>query len=134
MNTKKFLLASLAVFVTIQILDFVIHNLILGATYESLQAVWRPDMMDKMWIMYVTGVIFSLLFVFIFSKGYEGKGVMEGIRFGFWIGLFVHFVGSFNQFVVYPISYGLTWKWIIYGVIELMIAGAVAALIYRPSK
>ena len=77
MNIKKFLIASLLVFVTLQILEYVIHNLILSSTYESLQAVFRPDMMDKMWIFYLTGIIFSLLFVYIFSKGYEGKGVAE---------------------------------------------------------
>ena len=134
MNTKKFLLTSLAVFVTLQILDFVIHNLILAADYEALVAVWRPDMMDKMWVMYITGIVFSLLFVYIFSKGQEGKGVMEGVKYGFIIGLLVVFVGSFNQFVVYPIPYGLTWKWIIYGLIEFVILGAVTALIYKPEK
>jgi hypothetical protein len=134
MNTKKFLLASLAVFVTLQILDFVIHNLILGAAYTATQEVWRTDMTDKMWVMYITGAVFSLLFVYIFSKGYEGKGLMEGIKYGLIIGLVVYFVGSFNQFVVYPIPYGLTWQWVIYGLIELMIAGAVAALIYKTKE
>lgn len=75
MNTKKFLLASLAVFITLLILDFVIHNLLLVSVYESIQEVFRPEMMDKMWIMYLTGAIFSLLFVYIFTKGYEGKGI-----------------------------------------------------------
>ena len=134
MNTKKFLLASLAVFVTLQILDYVIHSLILGSTYDSIQEIFRPDMADKMWVMMLMSAIFSLLFVFIFTKGYENKGVMEGIKFGLLIGLIVHFVGSFNQYVVYPVPYGLTWKWIIYGLIELMTAGAVVALIYKPKN
>ena len=97
MNIKKFLIASLVVFVTLQILDYVIHSLILMSAYESLQAVFRPDMMDKMWIFYLTGIIFSLLFVYIFSKGYEGKGVAEGAKYGLLIGLIVHLVGSYNQ-------------------------------------
>jgi len=132
MNTKKFLLASFGVFVTIQILDFVIHNLILGSTYENIQGLFRTDMADKMWVMYVTGIVFSLLFVYIFTKGYEGKGILEGVKYGLLIGLVVHFVGSFNQFVVYPVPYILMWKWIIYGTIEVMAAGAVTALIYKP--
>lgn len=132
MSTKKFLLASLAVFVTLQILDYVIHSLILGSTYAGIQEIFRPDMADKMWVMMLMSAIFSLLFVFIFTKGYENKGVMEGIKYGLLIGLIVHFVGSFNQYVVYPVPYGLIWKWIIYGLIELMAVGAVAALIYKP--
>lgn len=134
MNMKKFLLTSLAVFVTYQILEFVIHNIVLSSDYEGLMSVWRPDMMDKIWIMYVTGAIFSLLFVYIFTKGQEGKGVMEGVKYGFIIGLLVSFVGAFNQYMVYPITYALTWKWTIYGLIELMILGAVTALIYKPEK
>ncbi|NHZ86847.1 MAG: hypothetical protein GWP19_13395 [Planctomycetia bacterium] len=134
MNTKKFLLASLAVFITLQILDFVIHNLLLGSVYESIQEVFRPDMMDKMWIMYLTGAIFSLLFVYIFSKGYEGKGLIEGAKYGLIIGLFFSLVGSYNQYVVYPLPYSLVLKWFIYGTIELIIAGVVLALVYKPKE
>jgi len=134
MNTKKYLLASLAVFVTLLILDFVIHNLILSSAYESIQEIFRPDMMDKMWIMYVTGIIFSLLFVYIFSKGYEGKGIVEGLKYGLIIGLVVHLVGSYNQYAVYPLPYSLVLKWFIYGTIELMIAGIVLALVYKPKE
>ena len=134
MNTKKFLLASLAVFVTLQLLDFVIHSLLLGSVYNSIQDVFRPDMMDKMWIMYLTGAIFSLLFVYIFSKGYEGKGIAEGAKYGLIIGLVVHLVGSYNQYVVYPLPYSLALKWFLYGTIELILAGIVAALIYKPSE
>ena len=134
MNTKKFLLTSLAVFVTLQILDFVIHGLLLGSVYDSLQETFRPDMASKMWIMYLTGAIFSLLFVYIFSKGYEGKGITEGAKYGLIVGLIVHLVGSYNQYVVYPLPYSLALKWFLYGTIELILAGIVAALIYKPSE
>jgi len=132
MNFKKLILASLAVFITLQILDFVIHNVLLGTMYESLQSVFRTDMMEKMWIMYLTGIIFSFLFVYIYSKGYEGKGLFEGAKYGLIIGLVVHLVGSYNQYVVYPINYYLALQWFIYGTIELIIAGVVTAAIYKP--
>lgn len=134
MNTKKFLLASLAVFVTFQILDYVTRNLLLVSVYESIQEVFRPEMMDKMWIMYLTGAIFSLLFVYIFTKGYEGKGIAEGAKYGLIIGLFVSLTGSYNQYVVYPLPYSLALKWFLYGTIELIIAGVVLALVYKPKE
>jgi hypothetical protein len=134
MNTKKFLLASLAVFITLLILEFVIHKLLLVSVYESVQEVLRPDMKDKMWIMYLTGIIFSLLFVYIFSKGYEGKGIIEGAKYGLIIGLVVHLVGSYNQYVVYPLPYGLVLKWFIYGTIEMIVAGIVLAFVYKPKE
>lgn len=134
MNIKKFVLASIAVFITLQLLDFIIHNLLLGATYESLHAVFRPNMMDKMWIMYITSIIFSMLFVYIFTKGYEGKGLFEGAKYGLIIGLVVHLVGSYNQYVVYPITYYLALQWFIYGTLELIIAGFVVAAIYKSKE
>ena len=134
MNTKKFLLASLAVFITLLILEFVIHKFLLVTVYESVQEVLRPDMKDKMWIMYLTGIIFSLLFVYIFSKGYEGKGIIEGAKYGLIIGLVVHLVGSYNQYVVYPLPYSLVLKWFIYGTIEMIVAGIVLAFVYKPKE
>ncbi len=65
MNIKRYLLASLVVFITFQALDFVIHNIILMKAYQSLSALWRPDMMSLMWVMYLSSAIMSLLFVYI---------------------------------------------------------------------
>ena len=132
MNKKRFVLASIAVFVVFEILDWIIHSKILSRTYMNLQHLWRPDMMDKMWIMYITAFIFSFLFVYIFTKGYEGKGAAEGIRYGLIIGLLMLVVGMFNQYAVYPIPLNLTIQWFIYGLIQFIIVGIVAALIYRP--
>lgn len=132
MNGKRFILASIVVFVVYEILTWIIHTPILGRTYMELQHLWRPDMMDKMWIMYVTAFIFSFLFVYIFTKGYEGKGVAEGFRYGLYIGLLMNIVGMFNQYAVYPVPLSLTIQWFIYGMIQFIIIGIVTALIYRP--
>ena len=132
MNIKKIIIASLVVFVTLQVLDFVIHGILLMSTYDSLQNVFRADMADKMWIMYLTGLIFSFLFVYIFSKGYEGKGIVEGAKYGLLIGLIVHLVGAYNQYAVYPLPYNLVMKWFVFGTIEVVIAGIVLSLVYKP--
>ncbi len=132
MNIKRFVYACIAVFVTFQVLDFIIHGIILGPTYESLKDVWRPDMMSKMWIMYITSLVLSLLFVYIFTKGYEGKGIAEGIRYGIIIGLLMNAVGMFSQYVVYPIPLSLAIQWFVFGMIEFLICGIVVALVYRP--
>jgi len=117
-----------------EILNTIIHGPLLGSIYESTQSVWRPDMMDKMWIIHVTTVIFSFLFVYIFTKGYENKGIVEGLRFGLIIGLLMNVVGMFNQYAVYPIPFNLAIQWFIYGIIQYVVIGAVAASIYREKK
>jgi len=131
MNVKKFFIASLAVFIAFQIMDMIIHGAILGPTYQLLSNLWRPDMMDKMWIMHLTSAILSFLFVYIFARGYEGKGLCEGLRYGFLIGILMNVVGAFNQHAIYPVPLSLSIQWFIYGVIEFMVCGMVASLIYK---
>ena len=134
MNKRNFILTSIIVFVVYEVVNNIIHVLILSGAYQVLSEVWRPDMMQKMWIMYVTALIFSFLFVYIFSKGYEGRGIQEGIRYGLIIGLLMNVVGMFNQYAVYPLPFGLVIQWFIYGVIQFILCGIVAAALYKPAK
>jgi hypothetical protein len=134
MNVKRFVFASLAVFVVGMILDFIIHMVILKEVYEALASIWRADMNSLMWIMYAFTLIFAFLFVYIFTKGYEGKGIMEGVRYGLLIGLLMLLTGVFGQYVTYPLPFNLVIQWFIFGMIEFIILGIVAALIYKPAE
>ena len=134
MNAKKWILASLAVFVIYEACNFLIHSVILMGIYEATTNLWRQDMNSTMWIMYVGDFFKAFIFVYIFSKGIENKGWIEGLRYGFWIGLYVSIGMGFGTYSWSPIPFNLALQWFIYGVIQLMICGIVAALIYRPAK
>jgi len=134
MNVKRYLLASVAVFVTGMVLDQLIHNVILKATYESLKHLWRPDMDSLMWIRPVIGVIWSFLFTYIFVKGYEGKGIMEGVRFGAVIGLFTSIPMAYGTYIIIAIPYSLAFQWFVYGLIENILIGIVVAAVYKPAS
>lgn len=127
---RKLLLGWLAVFVAITACDYVIHNLILGSTYAQIKEVFRPDMMDKMWIISLVTVIVSFFFVLIFSKGYEGKGIVEGLRYGFYAGMMLSTGMAYGSYATYAIPYHLAMSWFIYGLAEYLIAGVVVALVY----
>lgn len=131
MNIKRMIIASILVFAGIQVMDFVIHGIILSPVYQSLAHVWRPDMMAKMWILRLSSLVMSFLFVYIFIKGYENKGIIEGVRYGIIIGLFMNVIGMFSQYVMYPIPFSLSVQWFIYGMIEFIICGIIAALVYK---
>jgi hypothetical protein len=131
MNKKRLILAAIAVFLVYEITNPIIHGFILGKAYMALNDIWRTDMMSKMWIMHITNIIFSFLFVYIFSKGYENKGILEGVRFGIIIGLLITFIGIFNQYVVYPIPATLAIQWFIYGMVQFVIFGITTSLIYK---
>ena len=132
MNLKRYILACLGVYIGVQATDPVIHGLILGKDYQALSHIWRPDMMDKMWIMFISTAIFSLFFVYIFIKGREGKGVMEGLRYGIIVGLLMNGVGLLSQYVVYPVPFELVSKWFVFSMIQFILYGIIAALIYKP--
>ena len=71
--------------------------------------------------------------MFFFVKGYENKGIMEGIRYGAYMGIFVSLVMSYQNYVVFPIPYWLALQWFVYGFIISVILGVTAASIYRPA-
>jgi hypothetical protein len=134
MKKLNYVFTSIVVFVVFQALNYVIHNLILMNAYAALADVWRTDMMRQMWIIYATSLVFSFLFVHIYRKGYEGKGIAEGIRYGLLIGLLMNVMGMFGQYAVYPIPFSLVIQWFVFGVIQIVICGIVAAALYKPSK
>lgn len=135
MDTKKYVIASGVVFVVYEILSLLIHRVLLDGAYQATASVWRPEaeMHANFPIMLVTAFIISFLFVFIFAKGYEGKGIMEGVRYGLWIGLLMSIPMAFNSYATLPIPMSLAIKWFVYGVIRFIILGIVAAGIYKPS-
>jgi hypothetical protein len=123
-----------AVFVVMQVYGYLVHTLGLSDTYESLASIFRPEaeMMDMMWMMMVGSVFSVAVFCYIFTFGYQGKGIMEGVRYGFWMGLFLSIPSAVDQYVIYPLTGELAVIWFITGVVGLMIAGAVFAAIYKP--
>lgn len=136
MNTKKFIIALVVVFVVLEITNYIIYMGILGSAFmnDMYKNVFRTeeDMNSKMWIMYLMDLIWSCFFVFFFVKGYENKGWMEGLRFGIYIGIFYMLVVSFQYYAMFPLEFGLVFQMFIYAFIQVLILGIVTALIYKP--
>ena len=133
MNVKRYFTAALAVFVLGQLMDYLIHGVILMPAYEATADLWRPDMDAYMWIMPVVGAVWSLLLVYIFIQGYQGKGIMEGVRFGFLIGLFVAFPMAYGTYAMIAMPYSLALQWFLYTVAECVVLGVVIAALYKPT-
>lgn len=138
MDKKKFIISVVSVYVVFEILNFLIHGVLLSSTYmsDTLAGVFRPqaEMESLMWVMWITDIVWAFFFVFFFTKGYENKGIMEGVRYGIYIGFFVSFVYAYQAYAVYPITYSLAIQWLIYGFIESVILGVLVSIVYKPSK
>lgn len=130
---KKFWISFIATYVVYEILEFLIHGVLLRSTYmsEEVMKIMRPEADMKMWILYVAGLFFVFFFCLIFVKGMEGKGLMEGVRFGFYVGLMVSVPMAYATYATQPIPYTMALQWFIYGVIECIVIGAVMAQLYQ---
>ncbi len=136
MKNKTFWIGFVAVFVVMQAFGYLVHEIGLSDTYASLASVFRPkaEMDSMMWMMMIGGAVSLLLFCYIFTLGHEGKGVMEGVRYGTLMGVFLSIPMSVDHYVIYPLTGELAVIWFVAGVIGLIIAGAVFAAIYKPSS
>ena len=128
--TKKFWMTFVAVFVTAFILDIVVYYLILGTAFNSL-TVWRTDKDHLMWVYHVITLVGSFFFTYIFTKGYEGKGIAEGIRYGLYIGIWLSIGMAYGTYAMVAIPYGLTLEWFLLGVASYVVMGIVASLVYK---
>jgi hypothetical protein len=132
---KTFWIGFIVVYIVWQCINFVLHGMMLKDTYLAMGDVFRPEAVinSMMWIMFLSSALYLLLFCYIFTKGYEGKGIGEGLRFGLLMGLFMAIPMSLDQYVIYPLTTNLAVIWFVGGVVSFMIAGAVFAAIYKPS-
>ena len=138
MNTKKLIIAVIAVFILLEVTNYLINGVILASTYaqESVSKAFRPmaEMETMMWRVWIADLVWSFFFVFIFTKGYQNKGLMEGARYGVYIALFMNFMAAVAQNVFYPVPFSLSLQWFIYGFIQCIILGVVTAFIYKPAE
>ncbi len=132
MNWSKFFIAFVVIYVVGGILNYLIHGVLLMETYESLSQLWRPDMDRLMWLQFVTPLFICFFFIYIFVRGYEGKGIMEGVRFGLIIWAFASIPMTYGQYMIYPLPYSLVWKWLISDLVSFLVFGVLVAVIYKP--
>jgi hypothetical protein len=131
---KKLVVGWIVVFIVMSVLEFLLHGVILSSTYnsEAVRKFTRPEseMMGMMWIYYVVYLIVSFFFTLIFSKGYEGKGIVEGVRYGLYMGLLMATPMAYASYAMLPMPYSLALSWFISGIIEYIILGIVVAMVY----
>lgn len=130
--SKKFWIGFIVVFVVMMVLNFIIHQVLLGSLYRSevMAPLMRPEGQGMLWIHFVTAIVVSFFFTLIFSKGYEGKGAGEGIRFGFYVGILMSIPMAYDTYAEMPIPYSLALQWFIYGLIQYILMGLAVAMVY----
>jgi hypothetical protein len=126
--SKKFWTGFVVVFVVLALVEFIVNTLLLSSAYAETAKLWRPEM--KIWLFYVVYHFIAFFFTLIFSKGYEGKGAIEGLRYGFYVGMLMAVPMAYGSYASMEIPYSLALQWFIYGLIEYIILGVVLALVW----
>ena len=99
---KKLWLGFAAVFVVLAVCDTIINTLLLSSAFAATASLWRSTADMKVWVFYVIYLFVAFFFTLIFSKGYEGKGVMEGVRYGIYIGMMMAISTAFGTYGAMP--------------------------------
>ncbi|MCC7442951.1 MAG: hypothetical protein IT285_15060 [Bdellovibrionales bacterium] len=131
-NWKWMGIAAFAVFFTIFATDFVIHGWWMKESYQNTASLWRTEdeMQGYMGWMLIGQFMIGAFLTWIFAKGYEGKGWIEGIRFGGLIGAFAvsHY---FITYAVSPYPFDIFASWVVTGFMQAVLCGVVAAWVYH---
>jgi hypothetical protein len=129
---KKYLLGSLAVFITYAVLDFIVHAVLLMGTYQATASLWRPQGEMNMGLMYLVTAVTALTFTAIYAFHVRGASVSAGVKYGLLYGVGGGFAWAFGTYAMMPIPMNLAWAWFVSFVVETAVAGAVAGWIVKP--
>jgi hypothetical protein len=131
---KRSILAVIAVFVLWQVLDFVIHGLILMKTYEATASLWRPMPEMKMGLMRIVGLVTAIAFVCLYAWLIRDKSVAAGLSYGLIYGLGTGVSMGFGTYCVMPIPLFLAVVWCAGTVVESAFAGLLVGwLVQEPA-
>jgi|WetSurSiteA1Bulk_404760.scaffolds.fasta_scaffold92745_1 hypothetical protein len=134
LDVKKWIYASIAVFVVYVIIEYLSNQFVFMPSYPNMYpsapdggSVWIP----RIW-MYLGRAIFSFMFVFVYTRGYEGKaGIGEGLRYGLWIALLVPVPLFFRSLVASGLAPALLVTGMAMSVVEILILGVLTGMIYK---
>lgn len=137
MNRKRWIAASLCAFAAVTLLEMFAHGVVLGGAYRATASVWRPiEAMNRLLPLgMLSTLIASFVLYYIYHRGYEGRGgrLAEGLRFGLVMGLFTAVPMAAWSYATIPMTGTIAIGWFAIGMVDMLVAGAIIALIHRPA-
>jgi hypothetical protein len=128
---KRFLVATLCVFLLWSVLDFLIHGIILRSAYEATASLWRPMAQMKMGLMYVTVLIVASMFTLIYVRLITRKSLGTGFLYGFLYGIGLGAGMGYGTYSVMPIPYSMALTWFLGSLVEASLGGILLGMIFR---
>ena len=126
---KRIILGTLAVYVTWSVLDFIIHGVILGSSYEATASLWRPMDEMKMGLMYLVVLISAVMFVSIYAGFFKERTPATGLKYGLLFGIGVGAGMGYGTYSVMPIPHLMALVWFLGTIVEAAVGGILIGLI-----
>jgi hypothetical protein len=138
MDTKKFLIGSLILFVAWMVGDFIVHGALLGGDYAALQGkLYRTpeDSQQYFPVMLLAHVLLAGAFVWIYARGGEASKpwMGQGLRFGVAVALLTVVPTHMIYYAVQPTPSMLAIKQAVFSGVLTMLLGVIVAWWYRGS-
>ena len=126
--------SALAIFLAWNVLEFVLHGVILKPTYLEMTELWRP--LDE-WkygvgqmVMAVSAIAFALLYVRLIGN----KSMPAALSYGFLFGIMAGVVAGYGTYSVQPISHNVALTLFLAKLMKMTLAGLIVGLIVRPKR
>jgi hypothetical protein len=135
MNWKKFFIAFIAAFVFLFVFGFIWYGNLMHGAHQEVPALFRPEAEFKEhfpWLIFgdiVMAFFLTMLCARFVPAGGAGGGAMLGLLVAL-VYAGVHVI----DFGVMPLTAKILCGWIVGGLIEFAITGAIIGGIYKPSS
>lgn len=132
MNWTRIALAGVAAGIVNWISDFVMHGMVMKATYERLSQVYTQTQANPAWFLLVAvAICLMATILFARTRASWAAGWKGGLSFGFFLGLVIFFLRFYDPMVVDGYPYYLAWCQGGISMIDSLLAGAVAGSILK---
>jgi hypothetical protein len=132
MNWTRFFIAFVAAFVFIFFFGFLWFGLLMHPIHNEVPALWRPEAeFGSHFAWLVAGHAVMAFFLAMLCARFAATGAGAAAVLGVLVGLLCA-GGNLITFAVQPITTKILGGWIVGGVIQFALAGAIIGAIYRP--
>lgn len=126
---KRFWLATAAVFVVWEVMDMVIHGLLLQPYYLATSTLWRPQADIKMGLMVAVVLISAACFCYVYSRFIGGKSVATGALYGLIFGIGAGVAMGYGTYSVMPVPYPMAFGWFLGTLAEAVVGGLIVGAV-----
>lgn len=130
-NSKFIAINTTLLFLFSMLWNALVHLVILKEQNDSLRAIHRLDLNDKMWISILVTISISLFFTISYNRFIKNNTLKEALLHSILFAAFISIVVDLNQYVLYSIPLSIILLWIMFGFGEFIVYGIIS---YKVNK